>query len=251
MARIALQPFSYAIAFTAFFVTVFPSALIALPFNEQTRLQISAPFWKIFANIILRVSTFSQIYVQDQRAQALKSAPPKGLYIANHQSFVDIPLIISCFQIPPIMKKEILYIPILGLCAYAAGAMVVDRKNAGSRRKALVKAQTRLIQGIQALQVYPEGTRQKNGERPKDYNFIKKALLKFAYEKNIPVHPVSLHGTKRVINSKTGFINHGQKIGIFIKGPVNPSDFNDVEDFMSFCWNEVIEGHQRLQEKLT
>lgn len=45
----------------------------------------------------------------------------KRLYIANHQSYIDIPLIITKFQVPPIMKKEVLYIPIIGLVGWAMG----------------------------------------------------------------------------------------------------------------------------------
>tara|TARA_B100000674_G_scaffold313384_1_gene260531 strand:+ start:866 stop:1315 length:450 start_codon:yes stop_codon:yes gene_type:complete len=149
------------------------------------------------------------------------------------------------------MKKEVLYIPILGLCGYASGALIVDRKSAASRRTTLIRAQQRLLKGLKALQVYPEGTRQKLGDGPKDYSFIKKALLKYAFEKNLPVYPISMYGTKRVINSKTGFINHGQKVGIIIKEALRPDLFQSSDEFMENCWNEAHLGYSELQEKLT
>ena len=251
VARIALQPFSYAIAVATFFLTILPGSLISLPFSLERRVAISGPFWKLCSTIILRISTLSKVYIEDRRPLNEKESAPKGLYITNHQSFVDIPLIISCLQIPPIMKKEVLYIPILGLCGYASGALIVDRKSATSRRTTLIRAQQRLLKGLKALQVYPEGTRQKLGDGPKDYSFIKKALLKYAFEKNLPVYPISMYGTKRVINSKTGFINHGQKVGIIIKEALRPDLFQSSDEFMENCWNEAHLGYSELQEKLT
>ena len=251
LARIALQPFSYATALAAFIVTILPASIVSLPFNVKRRVDISGPFWRAYSRIILKVCTLARVHAEDRRSEEAKRQPLNGLYIANHQSFVDIPLIFSYIQIPPIMKKEIFYIPVFGFCAYAAGALMVDRKNASSRRDTLLKAQARLTKGLKALQVYPEGTRQKQGSEPKEYGFIKKALLKFAFDKKIPVYPISMYGTKHVINSKTGFINHGQKIGIIIKDALDARAFQDSEQFMKSCWQEVLEGHKELQEKLT
>ena len=60
-----------------------------------------------------------------------------------------------------------------------------------------------------------------------------------------------MYGTKRVINSKTGFINHGQKVGIIIKEALRPDLFQSSDEFMENCWNEVHLGYSELQEKLT
>lgn len=246
----ALQPFTYLSAMAVFFVTIFPAALVALPFNEVKRTRLNAPFWRAFSRFIIHYSTLSKVYTRDER-EPEKKTHPEGLFIANHQSFMDIPLVISELPIPPIMKKEVLYIPILGLCGYSAGAMIVDRKNMNSRRKVLELAKKRLTSSTKALMFYPEGTRNRESMEPKNFEDIKKPILKFAYQENIPVHSVSLYGTQKVLNPSSFLIRHGEKIGMIIRKAKMPSDYQDEESFLKDCWDDVKSGYKELQEKLT
>lgn len=231
-------------------VIVAPLSLIALPFSVKHRTSITAPGWYLFFNIVMRTVFWAKTISVDERSDEEKRKTiPNGLYIANHHSFVDIPLLFSHLIIPPIMKKEVLYIPVLGILAYSSGAIILDRKDKQSRRKALIESQKRLTSGHHVLQYYPEGTRQKGNKPPKDVSQIKTPLIEFAYKNNIPVYPVSLFGTNKVINSNAT-INPFKKVGIKLHAARMPENFSEKEDFIKQVWNDVTSGYHELENKV-
>ena len=153
-------------------------------------------------------------------------------------------------QIAPIMKKEILYIPVFGICAYSSGAMIVNRKRGESRRKVFKQAQERLFSYYKNLQYYPEGTRNKGNKPPRDLDKIKKPLMVFAYKNNVPVCPFSMYGTTEVLSPK-GFIQHGRKVGKIMHAPIFPKDFENEDEFVKAVWDKVTLGYFDLKEKLS
>lgn len=229
---------------------LFPACFLAAPFPLKYRLKFICPFWKIFATLVLKWGTHANLDIQeDNRSPEFKKNPSYGLYIANHQSFVDIPLMATMFQIPPIMKKEVLYLPIFGLVAWASGAMPVSRSKGGSRKKVFKMCRDRLLKDKLAVQYYPEGTRSRDG-MPKSFAEIKTSLIHLAYNNNIPVIATSLYGTSLVLTNK-GKINKGRHLGIKIFKELYPHDFSSYEEFAEACWNKVLQGHKELETKLS
>lgn len=98
------------------------------------------------------------------------------------------------------------------------------------------------------LGVYPEGTRSKDAF-PKSFKEIKKTLLVFAYNEDIPVISTSIYGTRGILN-KNGTVNSGKDVGIIVHKETFPKDFNTADEFAEACWNKVIRGHQEMKEKL-
>jgi len=228
---------------------LFPVSLLASPFHLKKRLKIIGPVWSFFGKSLLKYACEVKIAIsEDHRSDAYKGIPCSGLYIANHQSYIDIPLMLTMYQAPPIMKKEVLFIPIFGLLAWASGALPVSRKNPNSRKKVLIKAKKRITEDQIGLQVYPEGTRSKDS-LPKNFQELKKTLLIFAYNENIPVIPTSIYGTRGVLDG-LGIIQSGRSVGIIVHKEVKPSDFDSAEAFARACWENVIKGHDLLKEKL-
>lgn len=247
-----LFPISAFLLITSFTLLLGPISLLALPFKWQTRRNITGRFWQAFGYFALYIVTCSRVYKEDRREKEVQAmGSPPGLYIANHQSFIDIPMILSSVQIPPIMKKEVLFIPLLGLCGYSSGAIIVDRKDPDSRKKVFQEAMSRLTEYDQSLQYYPEGTRQKEDKGPKEYSIIKKPLMQFAYSNNIKVYPISIFGTRKVLDEKSGLVNYGTKIGSIFHEAVNPKDFDNYEDFMKTAWAKVQDGYKELEDKLS
>src|SRR5690606_14078866 len=228
---------------------LFPACFLAAPFPLKYRLKFICPFWKIFATLVLKWGTHSKLDIQeDNRSPEFKTNPSYGLYIANHQSFVDIPLMATMFQIPPIMKKEVLYLPIFGLVAWASGSMPVSRSKGGSRKKVFKMCRDRLLKDKLAVQYYPEGTRSKDGF-PRSFDVIKTPLMSLAYNNGIPVIPTSLYGTCEILTDK-GNIRTGKHLGIIVHKEVDPKNFESSEEFLQFCWNKVVEGNMKLREQL-
>lgn len=226
-----------------------PTCLVALPFHLERRLKIVCPVWDLFGRLLLRYACHAKIQIaEDHRGAQFKGIPCFGLYVANHQSYIDIPLSLTMFQAPPIMKKEVLYIPIFGWMAWISGALPVSRSSMASRRKVFEKAKKRILKERIGLGVYPEGTRSKSSI-PKRYDEIKKTLLVFAFNEKIPVVPTSIYGTRGVL-SPSGMINPGRSIGIIVHKEVNPAEYPSADQFAEACWTIVIQGHDQMREKL-
>ena len=79
---------------------------------------------------------------------------------AKHQSFLDIILIFGAMDRPRfIMKRELIYAPIIGLYALRIGCIAVNR---GKRSAAMKKMKEDLKKGLAdpgQLIIYPQGTR--------------------------------------------------------------------------------------------
>jgi 1-acyl-sn-glycerol-3-phosphate acyltransferase len=234
--------------FLLFFV-LFPVCLLATPFPLARRLKIVCPVWAWCGKIIMRHVSHSHIDIcEDHRSPEFRTIPGKGIYIANHQSFMDIPLMLTMHQVPPIMKKEVLYIPIFGWLGWISGAMPVSRSRTDSRKKVFAKAKKRILGHGIGVQVYPEGTRSKTAD-PKEYREIKRTLLMFAFNEKIPVVAVSMYGTRGII-SPQGFLRPNRHVGIILHKEIDPKDFSSAEEFCSTCWNKVREGHFQMKSRL-
>jgi len=249
--KVFLQIYSCFVLFWSFVIFLLPLSILALPLNANHRIRLVSPGWGLFAKSIMYLGVFAKITKIDQRDEiAKKHRQPHGLHIANHQSFMDIPLMLTSFQIPPIMKKEVLYMPIFGLCAYASGALIVDRSSRESRKKVFSLCQRRLKEEFRSLQYYPEGTRQRSVDYPKELKEIKTPLMKYAYNEGILLYPTSLYGTNKILSNKTGMIRYGQKLGIKHFPALDPKDFETQEEFVETAWSQVTEGYYELAQKL-
>jgi 1-acyl-sn-glycerol-3-phosphate acyltransferase len=231
-----------------FLLLVLPVSLIAAPFPLIPRVNIVRRSWGFFGLFTIKLGTFASLHSEDRRPIELKNYPYRGLYISNHQSYMDIPLMLSQYQVPPIMKKEVLYIPILGFLAWVSGALVVSRGKRDSRKKVFVKARERLVTQKYSLQYYPEGTRSRDG-KPKEFSDLKVTLMHLAFEEKIPVIPVSMYGTSHILKHK-GFIQFGKKVGIITHAPVDPTLYTDANQFARAAWDVVKEGYSELALKL-
>jgi 1-acyl-sn-glycerol-3-phosphate acyltransferase len=97
----------------------------------------------------------------------VRGTPPTGAVViaAKHQSFLDILLI---FHAVPrgkfIMKRELLFAPLIGQYGWRIGCVPVNR---GKRGQAIAKMLRDVAEGLQSpgqLIIYPQGTRVPPGE---------------------------------------------------------------------------------------
>jgi 1-acyl-sn-glycerol-3-phosphate acyltransferase len=117
---------------------------------------------------------------------------PQGavLVASKHQSLWETFALIKILKDPAyILKRELLWIPFFGWCAWKAGMIPVDR---GARSQALnamtERARQEIAKGRQII-IFPEGTRKAPGAEPK-YKFG----VAFLYiELGIPCVPVALN----------------------------------------------------------
>ncbi len=92
----------------------------------------------------------------------VRGTPPSGevLIAAKHQSFLDIILIFSAVPAGKfIMKRELLWTPILGQYALRIGCIPVNRGKRGAAIKKMVEDVARGAVRPGQLIIYPQGTR--------------------------------------------------------------------------------------------
>jgi len=92
---------------------------------------------------------------------------PKGgfVLVANHQSFVDIPLLVSAFpkrSMVFVMHRWLLDVPVFGRVTKDVGSIIVGDGDARAAAAAIRKAAAEVGEG-KIVVVFPEGTRSKDG----------------------------------------------------------------------------------------
>ena len=240
-----IQIFGSILVLLVTILVLLPVSILAWPIkNIPTKIKLVSPAWKLFSQSVF-LGILCKVHKEDRRLDKTY-VMPKGLYVANHQSFVDIPIALTQFIIPPIMKKEVTKIPVFGLIAKSTGAITVDRKDPHYRKKVLKESLKRLDSGI-SLQIYPEGTRSRT-DFPKDFEEIKTPIIQYCYRNKIQVTPVSIYGTKYVLE-KTGKLNPFKKLGIIVHEEAFPKDFGNEEEFAKHIWKKVCDGHRELYDK--
>ncbi len=120
--------------------------------------------------------------------------------VANHLSLVDIYLLygFTGLDIKWVMKQELRRVPVLGYACHMMGHIYVDRSNTESAL-ASIKAAKTLIQDGMCVVFFPEGTR----SRTQELRQFKKGAFRMAQDLSVPVVPVSIHNTNRVLPSDT------------------------------------------------
>ena len=115
--------------------------------------------------------------------------PPAGLcvVVANHRSYVDIPLLMAAVPAVFLAKTEIAGWPLFGTSARLSRTVFVDRDDRESRKRALDELGARLDRG-ERITVFPEGTTTTGpGCAP-----FRAGAFRLAAARGLPVVPVAI-----------------------------------------------------------
>lgn len=141
------------------------------------------------------------------------------IVIVNHNSLIDIP--ISTPEIPgpnkTIAKVELSRIPIFGII-YKRGSVLVDRKNAESRRDSYRAMKSVLADGVHMC-IYPEGTRNKTN-RP--LGAFHDGAFKLSVDTGRSIIPALLFHTKKVLPQHRPFFFWPSRMEMHFLEPVSP-----------------------------
>ncbi len=146
------------------------------------------------------------------------------LFVANHQSILDIPLIMDAAERPLgfVAKKEIRKVPILSSWVKELNSVFLDRKNNREAVKTIGEAIEILKKG-KSMGIFPEGTRAQDG-MVKDF---KKGSLRLAIKSKVPIVPVAISGTYKALEKDKKLVSTTVKIH-FLE-PVATKDLNKEE----------------------
>jgi len=153
--------------------------------------------------------------------------PGKNYVITcNHNSLADI-LITTPFMPSAnktIAKSGLAYIPVFGWI-YAAGSVLVDRKNEKSRRESFKKMKHALDLGFHMV-IYPEGTRNRTDQPLKSFY---EGAFRLAIETQKQIMPAVLFNTRKVLPVKKTFYLFPQKLEMHFLPPVDSRNISVKE----------------------
>ena len=148
------------------------------------------------------------------------------IIVANHQSAYDIFLLYGWLGIDFrwIMKKELRKIFAIGYACDKVGHIFIDRSSPKAAVQSLEDAKKKLLNGTSVV-IFPEGTRTGKNQLSK----FKRGAFKMAYDLNLPILPVTIVNTHRIMGS--GFFNLlPGRVRLVIHKPVDIAAYQGNEE---------------------
>ncbi len=158
------------------------------------------------------------------------------LILSNHQSYIDIILLIYLFQCGFILKSSLMFTP-FGWNARLFGSISLHRTNISSFKKARKKCKKRLEQGIR-LCLFPEGTRS-NGEQVLPF---KRGLLDFYYRSQTPALILAQYGNHLILPKNSLFPSFNKNAVVYNCGIIEPKNYTHLKQFIEACQQKVAQG---------
>jgi len=161
----------------------------------------------------------------DSLPEDLRSGARPAVFIGNHTSQFDPPLLISTLPSRPVFvaKRELARVPFLGWVIWLADFIFIDRAQRESALRSLADAAVR-IRGGQSLAAFPEGTRSRTGELLP----FKKGVFALAFEAGVPVVPLAIHGGREILPRGTWRVRPGT-YRMTVGAPLESAAFPDAE----------------------
>lgn len=212
-----------AILFIVLMLLVFPFVIIASFFGRIKGGNIIYRLCVLWADIWFALTFLFVKKIYDAPHDDNK----KYIIVANHISYLDIPMLVKVFRKPlrPLGKIEMTKVPVFGFI-YKYAIVTVDRSDAQHRALSLRLLRSVLNKGI-SIFVFPEGTFNETSAPLKDfYN----GAFKLAIETQTPVKPVIFLDTySRMHYSSVFSLNPGISRVVYLEEiPVEGMTMDDL-----------------------
>lgn len=177
------------------------------------------------------VSTWSRFVMNISGAKinviGLENLPENQtiLFISNHQSNFDIPLLLSSINIPKgfIAKKELERWPFISPWMKYINCIFMDRDSLRKSAESIVEGINLLKSGY-SMVIFPEGTRSKG----KTIDEFKGGSFKLATKSKCLIVPLTINGTYKLLESNNNMIK-GADIELVIHPPIDTTKLSKEE----------------------
>jgi 1-acyl-sn-glycerol-3-phosphate acyltransferase len=230
--------FNILAVFTVLPIYIILSLFTSVPF-KYTEL-LAFPFFKLY---ILAAPGIKKVYKKDYRKNKIKPT----IYISNHQSILDM-MIIHAFvtNFATVAKSNLANKFPLNLAIKSLGAVFLNEKDI-VKLKLFYENISEIFKKKSSILIFPEGTRMLE-EKIGDFH---KGAFKFAMDYAVPITPIVIFGTIKIIK-KNKFLMETEKpenIFISILEPIDPARFKDLKTFLNFTKEKMEEEYFLLKEK--
>lgn len=203
-----------------FFVIVALLYVVTFPFDQFSR--IPNRVLKGLSWIMLKINPGWTFEIE---GADLRKIEQPTIVVANHQSFLDLPLLyLLPWTMKWVAKKDLFRIPIFGWIVTMTGQIAIDRESMRSAKK-LDKLIEPIQEGIPAM-IFPEGTRTvSGGMKP-----FKNGAFKLAKRYNLNVLPVVIKGGYEAMPRGEWRVSPRQHFSLSVLEPVRASDFESENE---------------------
>jgi len=159
--------------------------------------------------------------------------------VANHQSQYDVFIVYGWLGIDFkwVMKQELRKIPGLGIGCEKVGHIFIDRSNREKAIASLHAAKEKIVNGTSII-FFPEGTRSKDGS----LGAFKKGAFKMAIDFKLPILPITIIGTKKILPPNTVDLFPGKAL-MMIHKSIDTTGYTDANlDELVDLAHRVIES---------
>ena len=158
------------------------------------------------------------------------SASETLIFCANHQSAMDIPILFANLpvQFRFLAKRPLFDLPFLGWHLRRSGHIPVDRDRPHEARKSFDQAAAKIREGSSVV-LFAEGHRSRDGK----VGPFKAGSFYLAILAGAPIVPITLNGTRWVLEPDTYHVRRGQT-EVIIHKPV-PTVGLTLEDVDALC----------------
>jgi len=209
-------------AWTLFWIIV---ALITSALTRRRRYSLALAR-RVWAPVVLGV-----LGVRLEVTGAGRSDFPRPcLFVVNHESFVDIPVLFRALPVPLrfLAKVELRQVPFVAHFITAMGMVFVDRRDSDAARESIEEVAEVLRSGA-CLVAFPEGTRSRSGEiRP-----FKTGAFVAAIKAGVPVVPIKIEGSAAVL-PPDGFSPRPGRVRLIVGAAISSSGLS-LEDRRSLA----------------
>ena len=234
------QIYAWLIAFpliilsTIFFVSL--GVIVVILFDDRVANRTTGVWWARFNSFItpMRVTVFGRENIKKGESYII---------VSNHQSSYDIFLLYGWLgvDIKWVMKKELRKIPVFGLAGKMGGNIYIDRSSPKAAYASLNVAKKKLVDGTSVI-ILPEGTRSRTGE----IGLFKKGAFILATDLGIPILPISISGTRSILQPKTFALFPGRAVMEIHKPvPVSTKDRDKIDDLIKRVRDTIESGLEK------
>lgn len=190
-----------------------------------------APAW---SKVVL---AFAFVRVRVHNRERAMDGP--HMFVANHMSYYDVPVLSSFLPRAKFVAKEELFsLPIFGKAMRAVGMVPIKREN---RRAAFhsFDAAARSVKAGNSIVVFPEGTR--GTEYP--LREFKKGPFVLATSAGVTIIPVLIHGTREVV-PKGSWMVTPQRVDVHLLEPVPVEglDHTARDELAARVWSRIADA---------
>ena len=228
----------YLLMYVFLFIPITIAFILTIPFDKH-RLVANRMFMFVGRSFIW----FNPGWKIELRGLENYDRSKPRIFVGNHQSFVDMPLLGSLpWNMKWVGKDGLFKIPVLGQIMWMSGHLSVKRGTTQALNS-MKKLHPYLDAGIPVM-LFPEGTRSRTGELLK----FKGGAFVLSTDTKVPVQPILISGTRDIVRPDTFITRSSGTMIASILPAMYPDDYPSVGAFRDAVYKTMNAELEKLSK---